>query len=236
MALRLSELRVWLLVGYRNPDDGYTDPSLQATKNLKLSPGDRRTFTFAFNVPKEAPLSRTCVALGPRETVYSAPKLAVYIWPEPRFVDLARQLAAVSGHNIHSWRSAGAGDGVYAQLMPQPAMRPLFDSVALELFPDGTSIYGSLIVDPQERNLADVLRAATLSDIQRYLVRFSASQLPDAGKEFERLLRPFMDRGRNLPIPAAGVERDDLPRTSGPPALDMSKLPIPDPSVPAKKR
>jgi hypothetical protein len=92
----------------------------------------------------------------------------------------------------------------------------------------GNLVYGKLIVDPQERTLADFVRAATATDVRQYSFRFRSSQLPKAATEFECLLRPFMAAERQLPIPSSGNEHNELPRPSHPPAPGASELPMPD--------
>lgn len=230
--ITLPSVGVWLWTGLVT--NYGEDPFDEVAVNLELYPGEVRILPFALSVPKWAMLVPTSLLVTTGNEPASplvSPKLSIPIWPELRYVDLARQLEAASDHDIKDWTPVGGGDGVFARLIPRPAMRSLFDSLGLELYPQGMGVYGTLVVDPQERTLTDILRAATGADLQRYRIRFTASQIPSASKEFERLLRPFMAMGRHLPIPSAGKELDELPRASQPPAPDATGLPVPDPTT-----
>lgn len=85
--------------------------------------------------------------------------------------------------------------GVTAEMAPRGWTRRLLDGIRLEMVLQGSHIWGTVIVNPQEHSVADFLRSLTRADRVRFPVAFESDAFGEMRRQFLPIRRRFLKIG-----------------------------------------
>jgi len=186
---------------------------------MDIGPGEQSTFRFSCAVPWGGNFSRHWF-VGARASVPGAVDRSgntdFRLVPPEVYQQVARVLSEVCRFPVDKWSNHASG--VRMELCDAPEARLILDGVTLtmELEASASSIRGEVVVNPQEKNAADVLRSLVRADRQATEFTVKVGDVFSARRVFEAALRPHLDALRQFPVPAHAptASRGDLPGAS----------------------
>ncbi len=170
-----------------------------------LGPMETRTFPFALRVPHDLLLGNARVRLslkGGLLQYLSAPAVAVKIAPEKRLAALVELASEIARHEIESWGAATGGSGFNAHLKPKAELEERIWNIGIDMRPEGDAVVGSILVMPRHPDIIAAIRSAAQLANCVHPFRLPASDMEAARIEFERILLPYVNDLKGLPIPA----------------------------------
>jgi hypothetical protein len=212
------------------PVTGSLASDCQRWERFLVQPSEERRLRCAQRVPWGVPFGRTLAFQAIIRPAWAWPQVVqvpISVCPPRAIAQVAEVLAEVARMAIQKWEVFGAGDGAAALLTSGETGPERVERLRLELFLNHGTVYGELGVEPRPRTIGGVVQGLVGADRQRYPVRFPAGDLEAARDRFQEALRPYVDRLKDLPIPAAqpGPPPGSLPRPSAASPASPEDLP-----------
>jgi sporulation-control protein spo0M len=169
-----------------------THDECQLADDLAVAPSQEHTFAFEMKAPWGRPFSHDWYVQA-RASIPAAVdrggQCAFRLVVPAVFSRVAQSLTAASGIPLAYW--SVCRNGAAAQFKPQGEQRRVFDGIRLELALEADQIVGTVIVNPQEHSLMDVLKSFVHADRVRLPVRLSADDAEAGREQFEEIIRKF---------------------------------------------
>lgn len=169
-----------------------THDECELAADFVASPSEERQLSFELKAPWGRPFGHDWY-VSARASIPAAVdrqgQCSFRLCPPAPFVRVAESLTAVSGIPLVYW--SVCRNGAAAQFKPQGEQRRVFDGIRLELALEADQIVGTVIVNPQEHSVLDVLKSFVLADRVRLPVRSAADDIEAWRQQFEEIIRKF---------------------------------------------